>query len=193
VFRHALYLGGKLFTYAFLGALAGLLGRTLLAGDTLFSSQARLSYVAGGVLVVIGVGMLDLLPHRPLLARRVEGWSFAKQLYGQLFATPGLWGGFSLGVVTGFLPCPITLAMLGLAAAGSSVLGGIATLVGLGLGTMPALLVVGGTGTALMRARRVVPLRGAGVVVIALGVITLLRPTGVFCHILPTLELGPVR
>jgi len=193
--RHALYLAGKLFTYAFLGGLAGLLGQRLVASRAVASSQEYLAYVAGAALVVIGLAMLDLVPKPSFVGRDGQGWSFLRQLYAHLFRAPGPWGSFALGVATGFLPCPITLAMLGLAAAGHSVTTGMAILTGLGIGTAPALLGVGLSGTLFVRARQAVPLRrlglrGAGAVVIALGVITMLRPIGALCRVLPMLDLG---
>jgi sulfite exporter TauE/SafE len=185
--RVALYLLGKMLTYAFLGTLAGTFGEFLVRSRAVSISQQALAYTMGVLLVVFGVAMLEVirLPVRMPLA--LLGAGAVTRIFGRLLRTPGPGAGYVLGAGTGFLPCPITLAMLTAAAAAHSAAGGAVILVGLGVGTAPALLAVGLSGAVIDARVRRFGLRGAGVVLLALGVITLLRPTGTLCRFLPTL------
>ena len=55
----------------------------------------------------------------------------------------GLGGGYLLGVALGFLPCGFLYAALAAAAASASAPGGALAMLAFGLGTIPALVVVG--------------------------------------------------
>jgi hypothetical protein len=205
--RHLLCLGGKTFTYVFLGALAGLSGQFVVQ-SRLVASQRLLAYAAGAALVILGAAMLHLFPSirlpscgakvaRPKVATAAgDACLAARDLLGDVYArfleAPTSGAGFLLGVGVGFLPCPITLAVMVAAAASHSVALGMMTMAGLGIGTTPVLLGIGLLGATFIRSRfarvRRISLRAAGVIVIALGVITLLRPSGALCRILP---IGP--
>jgi sulfite exporter TauE/SafE len=185
--RVALYLLGKMLTYAFLGALAGAFGEMLVRSRAVSFSQQALAYTMGALLVVFGVAMLDLIRLPAPAPRALSGAGVMTRVFTRLLHTPGPGAGYVLGASTGFLPCPITLAMLTAAAAAHSAAGGAVILVGLGVGTAPALLAVGLSGAVIDTRVRRFGMRGAGVVLLALGVITLLRPTGTLCRFLPTL------
>lgn len=183
--RHVSYLLGKTFTYVFLGALAGLLGHLLVHSQSFSSGQNLLAYTLGGVMVVFGLAMLGLVPTARLPRPRALDWRVITQIYGHFFRSPGPQASLLFGVATGFLPCPVTFAMMAAAAATYSVRLGMITMLGLGLGTMPVLLGIGLSGTLLDARLRRIGLRGAGAIVIVLGLITLLRPTGLMHRVLP--------
>ena len=89
---------------------------------------------------------------------------------------------FALGSLTGLLPCPLVYSFLLKGLATGSVLGAMGTMAVLGFTSAPALLLVVATGalvSPLLR-RRIV--RVAGVVVIVLGLVTLVR--GLFPDVL---------
>jgi len=173
---------GKTCTYVFLGALAGFGGSRL---DVLLgvSWAARLLAVAAGAAMVLaGLTLLGMVPRRRPAAGSSPGWWAT--LYGGLFEHPAPVAALGLGVATGFLPCPIVLAFLAYAARSASVPAGMATLAGLGVGTMWALLLVGLTGHALgHRLRRPGAVAG-GVVLVALGLVTALRGTEVLHRVM---------
>src|SRR6202008_2972290 len=50
------------------------------------------------------------------------------------------------GVVNGFLPCPLPYAFAAQAAGGGGALPGVVTMAAFGLGTFPAMLMMGGVG-----------------------------------------------
>ena len=173
--RLLLYVTGKAFTYAFLGALAGALGSGLVRSGLLPSSQKALAILAGAVILLFGLGMVGV--KLPSLGHRFNAydWGFVRSVYSHFFAHPGPASSFSLGLANGFLPCPITLAMLGMAAGSQSVAKGIVLMLGVGAGTVPVLAAVGAFGGLVNARWRRVGLRPAGVVVIVLGLMTILR------------------
>jgi len=127
---------GRLSTYAGLGAMAG------AAGDAV----ARLPWLGGVSGVLLGIAALMFAAHAlrlPGLARVPAGWS-------RLVVRAARWGGdgYLLGVALGFLPCGFLYAALATAAAGGSAGFGAAAMLAFGLGTAPALMVVGIAGHA---------------------------------------------
>jgi hypothetical protein len=178
--RQALWHLGRVTTYVFLGALAGFLGARLLTAAAW--AENVLAYVAGGAMILAGLVMLGLVP----LARRGnpgEGGLVAA-VAGQLFREPTPGSALGLGLVTGLLPCPITLGFLALAVQRGSVLVGMATMAALGLGTAWSLAVLAMTGRlAAARLRKWGPV-AAALVLVLLGAATVLRGTEAFHRLL---------
>ena len=182
--RQLLFLLGKTFSYVFLGALAGFFGH-LLHSRLFASSQNLLAYLLGGAMIVLGLAMLDLLPRPRISTDRQRVGALFQGLLGGFFSSPGPLASFLLGIASGFLPCAVPLALLAVAAASHSVPTGMLTMAGLGLGTAPVLLAIGLSATLFDLRLRRISLRGAALIVILLGVMTLLRPTGLLHHVLP--------
>lgn len=180
--RQLLYVAGKAFTYAFLGALCGALGSTLVASGLLPNRQLTMT-VVGAAIILLGLGMVGVKLPSPISSRfNAYEWGFVKSIYGHFFAHPGYASSFLLGIGNGFLPCPITMAALAMAAATQSVLQGIVVGLGLGVGTAPVLLGIGLFGGLVDARWRRIGLRPAGIVVIALGLMTVLRTQGLIQH-----------
>ena len=178
--RQALWHLGRVTTYVFLGAMAGFLGARLLS--TAAWVENVLAYVAGGAMVLAGLVMLGLVP----LARRggsAEG-GLVSALAGQLFREPTPGSALGLGLVTGFLPCPITLGFLALVVQRGSVLVGMATMAAVGLGTAWSLAVLAMTGRMVTERLRKWGPAVAAVVLVLLGVATVLRGTEAFHRLL---------
>ncbi len=185
--RLAVYHGGKLFTYVFIGALAGTAGAALVESPALRSGQVIVSALAGVAIVVVGLQTLGLLPGRNIvngIASRL--WlgpflgpffkAFREQAGGRGRAAP-LQGAFLLGIFNGFLPCGLVYAFALSAAGTGSFVSAMLTMLAFGLGTVPMLLAVGAGGLAIGTKWRAGLSRAAGVLVIALGTITILRGT----------------
>jgi sulfite exporter TauE/SafE len=155
-------------------------------------ARHSLVYVAAGVTILFGLLMLDLAP-----TRRLARWA-SRALLAPLRAMAGLLESglghiptdesstlptLILGLGVGFLPCPLTTALLLSAAGESSVPGGMLLLGGAAIGTAPGLCLVGLLGSAAGARWRSVGTRALGVVVIAIGVAMVLRRSGVLpCH-----------
>ena len=75
----------------------------------------------------------------------------------------------------GFLPCPLVYAFVAEAASTAGALPGFLTMASFGLGTFPAMLMMGGVGRALAPAWRQRGVWLAGSCILLLGLITLGR------------------
>ncbi|MFN3597990.1 MAG: sulfite exporter TauE/SafE family protein [Rubricoccaceae bacterium] len=179
--HHALYGLGKTLTYALLGAVVGgtvgVLGEGLEA--YLRGAQLVLGGVIGGGMVVLGVGLL-------LGKRWLEGGGVVSRLPGYRTAFRALVrdrlpsASFALGALSGTLPCGLVYAALTLAAASASALEGAARMAAFGLGTMPALVLVGTVGFSLSPLLRGRLYRAAGAFLVLAGLVTALRGTPVW-------------
>ena len=184
--RHLLYNTGRLSTYCFLGALAGGLGQVLctslapgahraapLLSVSLGVGQRVLAVLAGLLMIVMALSFFGLRRgHR--VTSGFGGSTLAVSLRSLLgrrgFAVP-----LSFGVLNGFLPCPLVYAMIAQAASTFNVLSGSLTMAAFGLGTFPAMLVMGGAGRLLAPSWRLRGVRLAGSFILALGLVTLSR------------------
>ena len=184
VIGQLLWQAGKLCTYMFLGGVAGYTGGYL---DLLLLNhglvQNLLSYAAGGIILLMGLSLLGLLPVRAKDAMSDDPGVLAA--LGQMFfsaSSPG--AALTMGMATGFLPCPIVLAFLAYAMQSGSVAKGMAIMGALSVGTMLPLLLFGGlirlTGVHL---RSWAPKAG-GIILVLLGLSTALRGTAVYHHLL---------
>ncbi len=180
--RQLLWHVGKTCTYVFLGALAGFGGSRLNVVLGVTWAARLLAVGAGAALVLAGLTLLGMVPRRRPAAGSGPGWWAT--LYAGLFERPTPAAALGLGVATGFLPCPIVLAFLAYAARTASVPAGMATLAGVGVGTLWALLLVGLTGHALGNRLRGPGAVAGGVLLVALGVVTALRGTEVLHRVM---------
>lgn len=185
--RQILFVGGKCFTYMFLGALAASVGVILLKNTRFAEAAPALRIAAGAITVVFGLAMIGLrLPfyHENTKGRNHEGEGKGPWIgfLSGLLVRPGHGAAFVLGLGVGFLPCPLPIGMLAAAAGMHSVPQGIAIMAGVGLGTAPGLLGVGLFGMGLDRKLKRAGMRAAGVIVILIGALTLFRASGTMAH-----------
>lgn len=149
--RLAAYHVGRLMTYAGIGALVGVTGSLAeFAGS--FSEVLRRGAVlvaavflwVAGVAVFVrvastsfaslpGLGFIERwIPSRPLL-----------RLAAPLLRRPSLPAALVLGIVLGFLPCGLVYTAASYALATGQAVRGAAVMLAFGLGTLPALALVG--------------------------------------------------
>jgi sulfite exporter TauE/SafE len=180
---HAVYSGGRLFTYVVFGIAAGAVGAALDVAGSLAGVQRIAAIVAGTTMILWGV--FALLQIRGI---RIFKHSSAHGRLSRL-----LHRGFSLvgdkppvvragvvGLLSGFLPCGWLWAFLVTAAGTGSALEGAAVMTAFWTGTVPALLAVG-LGAQLVSAplRRHVPAVTA-ILLVCLGLYAILgRPASV--------------
>lgn len=131
-----LYQTGRLTTYMCLGAIAGGLGAAFAA--LLRDWQGIFSVILGAAAIVLGLGLLGLLPARPgrltvASLRRVGEW-MQSRMTSTHPAAP-----FALGLANGLLPCGPVYAMLLLAALSGTPWQGTSLMFIFGLGTLPAM------------------------------------------------------
>ena len=165
----------RIASYAAAGALAGLLGRTLLAAvdvaplSIAFRVLAGLIMLAAAARLLFGWRLLDPLESAGAgLWRRVAPWA------GRQGRAGGLGGAVWLGLAWGWLPCGMTYSMLLLATTTASAATGAAVMLAFGAGTLPSMV----TATvAFERIARTLSSRAtlrnvAGVLLLAFGVWT---------------------
>lgn len=175
--RHLLYNTGRLATYTFIGAMAGTLGQGL-AGQglpgSLAAGQRVLALTAGALMIVMG---LQFFGHLQGVHRFVTGFGGNTLVVSlrNLIAAPGRSAPIALGVINGWLPCPLVYAFAAQAAATADALQGFLTMLAFGLGTYPAMLMMGGTGQLLRPDWRRRGVWFAGLFLLILGAITVAR------------------
>jgi sulfite exporter TauE/SafE len=168
---------GKASTYAFLGALAGAFGAALLRSTAFNWGGRLLALLAGAALAAAGLTLLGLRGQgSDLFVTRIAPlWH---RLVGPLLKDRPAGSSLVIGMAMGFLPCPLVYAGLAAAAASGSAAGGALILGGVALGTVPALTAVALFGSAVPLNWRRVLARGAGVLLILVGLVTFARGVG---------------
>jgi sulfite exporter TauE/SafE len=184
--RHGLYNTGRLSAYCFLGGLAGTLGQVLctslaagsqraapLLSASLDVGQRALAVTAGLLMIIMALSFFGLRGWRRFPGG--FGGSTLVVSLRSLLGTRGFAAPLAFGVLNGFLPCPLVYAMIAQAASTFDVLSGCLTMAAFGLGTFPAMLVMGGVGRLLAPSWRQRGVRLAGSFILALGLFTLSR------------------
>lgn len=181
--RHLLYNSGRVSSYCFLGVIAGALGQAICtsagpSASPLDSSvdlaQRLLAIVAGLLMVTIGLQFFGLIKGFHPFAVGIGSSSFASALRRVLKA-PGRGAPLAFGVFNGLLPCPLVYAFLAQAASSAGALAGLLTMLAFGLGTFPAMFMMGGLGSAIGPPWRLHGVRLAGLFILLLGLVTLGR------------------
>lgn len=173
--RQLVYTSGRIFTYAFLGAVGGLAGQSLARFNGAFvTTQQVFSILAGTIMVFVGLSSLGWLPRR-----RAGGVGVVTRLWSSLFReflnAKGRVGHFLAGIATGFLPCGLVYTFLALAVARGNALEGMVWMAAFGVGTAPAMILIGCGSNTLSRAARVRVLQFAAVAMIVMGGMSIYR------------------
>jgi sulfite exporter TauE/SafE len=188
--RHLLYNLGRLTTYCFFGALAGVLGQALFASHgtdgqelnaSLGTAQRVLAIVAGSLMIAMALQFFGLFHGLRHTAIGFGGSTLAKSLRS-LLATRSRAAPIALGVFNGFLPCPLVYAFAAQAASTADPLRGLLVMMAFGLGTFPAMLLMGAIGRALAPTWRQRGVWLAGGCILLLGLITVGRGVVPFAH-----------
>ena len=174
---HVAYNGGRLVTYAALGALSGALGAALnLAGHAAGVAQA--AAVATGVVLLVS-GAVGLAP-RPRWVRlrtsrpRQPARGLLSRILLRAREQPGPVRALLLGSFTTLLPCGWLYAFVAYSAAAGGAISGALSMAAFWLGSLPVMLGVGvSLQTLSARLMRRLPRFRAGLLLFA-GVLTLL-------------------
>lgn len=178
---------GKTTSYVFLGALAGALGGAIVKSAALAFGGRLVTVAAGLALLFAGLVLLGLVGRGDDALSRWLAPHWARVMGPLLQQRPS---GFPLvvGLAMGFFPCPLVYAGVAAAAATGSPLAGALTMAGVGLGTVPALLVSAAFGSMLSAVWRRNVARIAGVLLVAFAAFTIARGFGV--PVMRVLHLG---
>jgi sulfite exporter TauE/SafE len=176
LFHRIIYNLGRIFTYAVLGAITGVVA--VLFGLQLL--QARVAQLAG--LLLIAVALLQLVPRI-----RLPLFSCVHTALSQ-FAAPMLRGAgqgrfFLLGMLNGLLPCGMVASGLMVCLAAENWLSSVGYMLAFGAGTFPLMLLASVFGIYVSaRMRQAIAWLGP-IYALALGVLLLLRPALLAPHL----------
>lgn len=173
VMRQLFYNSGRVTTYVFLGGIASAVGIHWVNDLTLASIlQSAMAVLAGLILMAIGLRFLGWL--KPI-ASGAGTFSWLVPNLSALFNKQGQGAPLALGVMNGFLPCPLVYAFLAQAAVSQNLIEGMGIMAALGLGTFPAMLFMGLLGSRFRPSWRRRGVHLAGYLIILVGLITLAR------------------
>lgn len=162
------YILGKVFTYAFIGAVVGSVGAKFV-GESVHS-RAWAGLFAAFTLIVAGI--LAILPGRPLSKWTGKLGQWMAPIFAAIRTTNGIAGRFAMGAATGFLPCGIVYVAAIQGVVSGTVLKSAALMTIFGLSTTPALSFVAflsGKMTNTMRPKTI-RLAGAGFLILIGGI-----------------------
>lgn len=168
---------GRISSYVVAGAIMGGLGMLLAQVAPIYIAQRVLLAIAGIFMILLGLylggwwlGLSRIEKAGGALWARIE--PYARRLLP--VTTPGQ--AWLLGVVWGWIPCGLVYTMLVWTVSAGSALKGAGLMLAFGLGTLPNLFAMGLVAGSLARwARDIRVRRGAGLLVILFGLVTLWR------------------
>jgi uncharacterized protein len=185
VLRSAVTNAGRIASYSAAGAIAGGFGSAFagLGGEhglIVLRALAALLIVAAGLYVA---GWSSAVVLR---VERIGGEAWRRWLAphaSRLRASTSPLAALAFGALWGWLPCGLVYSAVAVAAASGSAIGGATTMLGFGLGTLPATMAVGafaGSGVAALRS--LAARRAAGFAVVAFGVWTFAAAASATMH-----------
>ena len=167
---------GRIASYTLLGALAGALGSFSSLLSRTGRIQAMLMVGAGILMIGTGLALAGLMQHwSPFKPKAATPQAWLARGFQHVTRLPRPARALPLGALLGFLPCGLIYAMLGKAASSGSAASGALVMLAFGMGTVPALLLVAFFSDLFSLALREKLVRASGVLLAALGAITLYR------------------
>tara|TARA_B110000881_G_scaffold66075_1_gene57212 strand:+ start:363 stop:1106 length:744 start_codon:yes stop_codon:yes gene_type:complete len=200
LYRHLLYNTGRVTTYMFMGGLAGMTGQALYLQDgmspnipmeikhnhsilanlgtilpeTLSTGQRILAVFAGLLMVIMSLQLFGYLQRLHILTTGLVSNTLVGSLRA-LLNSRSRSATLAFGVFNGFLPCPLVYAFIAYAAASANIFSGMITMLSFGIGTFPAMILIGGVGQFVNHHWRKRAVWVAGLFIMLLGLITILR------------------
>lgn len=173
-----LYNLGRVVTYALLGALMGMSGSFTRVAQGLENIQKGILILAGLLIVAMGIGMGGWLGRYHLFEKGYPLQGFISQRFKRFSGRASNAGYFPLGMLLGLLPCgPVYTALIAAARAGMEAenawaggMHGLGLMLAFGLGTIPALILVGKLSDLGWLKRRALVYRIASILMIAVGI-----------------------
>jgi len=200
LYRHLLYNTGRVTTYMFMGGLAGMAGQSLILSDsmssklptdiwhhhstlanfvtilpeTLSTGQRILAVFAVLLMLIMALQLFGYLQRLHILTTGLGSNTLVSSLRA-LLNSRSRSATLAFGVFNGFLPCPLVYAFIAYAAASANIFSGMITMASFGVGTFPAMILIGGLGQFINHHWRKRAVWVAGLFIMLLGLITILR------------------
>ena len=170
------YNAGRVLTYALLGAIVATFGGILVDARPTLARPILL--ITGTVIILIGLQVaFNWRLLNPLERMGAVLWQKLAPIAKHFVPVTSVPRAMGLGLLWGWLPCGLVYSVLLIAATSAAPLAGATTMLAFGIGTMPA-MVLTGVGAAQLSAfmRRRAARLGLGLVIVALGVLTVAMP-----------------
>lgn len=171
ILPHLMYNCGRVLTYTFLGFWFGMLGGSFK--HLIHDYQSVLLIFAGLFMVLMGLDLLGLF--NISIPKNYPGFGSYKQLVGSLLNRTNAKNIFLYGLILGFIPCGLVYVAGFKAVAVGTIYGGMATMLFFGLGTIPALFILGISANLITVRFRKKVFRIAAVFVLLFGIFTITK------------------
>nr|WP_151446366.1 sulfite exporter TauE/SafE family protein [Lacisediminimonas profundi] len=180
--RVASYNAGRIGSYMVAGALAGSMLGGVQAMLDLASLRLAMYWLANGMLVALGLYLMDAWRGLSFLETLGQGlWRRIQPLMKPLLPIDRPAKALALGALWGWVPCGMVYSVLTTAMLTGTATGGAAVMLAFGLGTLPTLMAMGLAGERLRGLARQRRFRiMAGALVLAFGLIGMLRAANGF-------------
>ena len=178
LFSQLLYNGGRITTYTILGGLMGLTGSFTTVASHMSAFQRTALILAGIIIIFMALSMSGWIPLGRIFRDEYNPRGFVSKGFKRLSVHKSPFAYYPVGLLLGLLPCgPVYAALIAAAGAGmeatnsaQGVLVGAGLMLGFGMGTVPALLIVGKlAGLTWLKSRKIIYEIGA-VLMIAVGI-----------------------
>lgn len=177
--HHAAFHFGRLVAYGLLGALAAGFFKAADLSRLIFEIRGDMNLAGGILLIFFGVVLLKIMPLPSFFSRGMGApWHLFGKWVPSLISSKGMISKAALGVCAGFLPCCLSWAMIVTAASTQNPLDGFITMVAFGLGTIPALSLIGVSSSFVSIRMRVLGERLAAALIMATGLMLVFRGVG---------------
>ena len=168
---------GRIAGYISAGAIIGALGASLLSLAELNHAKQILSIIAAIFMLLLGLylaGLWNALTKVETLGAKL--WKRIEPFSRRFIPVNTVRRAIPLGFIWGWLPCGLVYTILIMALSAGSATEGALLMLAFGLGTLPNLLAMGVVATRLIKWTHNSTVRlVAGMLVIAMGLLTLLR------------------
>jgi uncharacterized protein len=148
---HLVYHCGRILTYTALGAVMGATGSFTIIAAHIRGLQIGAMLFTGVLIIAMGLAMADWIPQVRFLNPHGAPSGALARIFKKLSKGASTASYLPMGLALGLLPCgPVYTALLGAARAGMAaaniyqgIFTGMALMAAFGLGTMPALFILG--------------------------------------------------
>ena len=172
------YNGGRITTYIILGGLMGLTGSFTTVASHMSAFQRGAPILAGIIIIFMALSMSGWIPLGRIFGDYHNPQGFLSKGFKRLSTNKSPFAYYPVGLLLGLLPCgPVYAALIAAAGAGmeathsaQGILVGAGLMLGFGMGTVPALLIIGKlAGLNWLKSRKIIYEIGA-VLMIVVGI-----------------------
>jgi len=173
---------GRVFSYALLGIIVASFGSVVVKASPSLAGGIRI--LSGVIIILVGLKVaFDLRLLNPIERMGSTLWARIAPAAQRLVPVTNLPRALGLGLVWGWLPCGLVYSVLLIAATSAKPGDGAMIMLAFGAGTMPAMLMTGlGAAQLAQTLQRKGARIGLGLLIIALGLITIAAPLSRSLH-----------